>query len=71
VRVHYEIIDSGSGYVRWRRDRGGVRGTGQRRVLREPGLADLLVKTRDRISATTIYGELRSTDLTFICVNTR
>ena len=36
----------------------------------EPGLDDLLVKTRDRISATTDFDELRSTDLTFICVGT-
>ncbi|MGC9445356.1 MAG: UDP-glucose dehydrogenase family protein [Candidatus Methanospirareceae archaeon] len=36
----------------------------------EPGLSDLLVKTRGLYHATTDYDVLRSTDLTFVCVGT-
>ena len=36
----------------------------------EPGLPDLLVKTRGRYHATTDYSELLNCDLTFICVGT-
>ncbi|MGC9444769.1 MAG: UDP-glucose dehydrogenase family protein [Candidatus Methanospirareceae archaeon] len=36
----------------------------------EPGLDELLAKNRGRYHATTDYDELRSTDLTFVCVGT-